>query len=122
MTPDEEKWKEYIIELGIELDSYQDGDARVTTFTFNGAQLQAFVDMVTHAIEKKHVEAIQEKHKFTKTQVKLQGNEMDKLEEAIHKRDSAYILMIWQHTLTDAYNSALTDAMKEITSTKTNVF
>ena len=44
----ERKWKEHIIELGIELDSYQDGDARITTFTFNEAQLQAFVDMVTH--------------------------------------------------------------------------
>lgn len=35
--------EEQIIDLGVEVDTHRDGDAFVTTYTFNNAQLQAFV-------------------------------------------------------------------------------
>jgi predicted metal-dependent phosphoesterase TrpH len=51
-TPAKE-WREAIIELGVEVDTHQDGDAFIRTFTFNDAQLEAFLNQHSaHLVER----------------------------------------------------------------------
>jgi hypothetical protein len=47
------EWREAIIDLGVEVDTHQDGDVFIRTFTFNEAQLQAFLDQHSaHLVER----------------------------------------------------------------------
>lgn len=46
MTQDIEKYAQAIIDVGAEVDSHIDGDARIQTFTFNEAQVIAFAELV----------------------------------------------------------------------------
>ena len=57
-TPANE-WREAIIDLGVEVDTHQDGDAFIRTFTFNEAQLQAFLTTHSaHLVERIEAEKI----------------------------------------------------------------
>lgn len=46
MIQDIEKYAQAIIDVGAEVDSHIDGDARIQTFTFNEAQVIAFAELV----------------------------------------------------------------------------
>ena len=53
MTNPANEWREAIIDLGVEVDTHQDGDVFIRTFTFNEAQLQAFLDQHSaHLVER----------------------------------------------------------------------
>lgn len=61
MTQDTvEQYAQAIIDVGAEVDSHIDGDARIQTFTFNEAQLVAFVELVARAERAKVVEWLEE--------------------------------------------------------------
>jgi len=47
---------EAVIDLGVEIDTHQDGDAFVRTFTFNDAQLEAYTDEIRTIAYNKGVE------------------------------------------------------------------
>jgi hypothetical protein len=56
------EWREAIIDLGVEVDTHQDGDVFIRTFTFNEAQLQAFLDQHSaHLVER--LESMRKKEK-----------------------------------------------------------
>ncbi len=67
------EWREVIMDLGVEVDTHQDGDARIRTFTFNEVQLQAFLD--THSAHL--VERIESLRKEVPTQAMYHDEECE---------------------------------------------
>lgn len=56
----QEKISQTIIDLGVEVDTHQDADAFVRTYTFNDAQLEAFVTSLTEAHKRETEEMLRE--------------------------------------------------------------
>lgn len=75
-----------LIDIGVEIDTHQDGDAFVRTFTFNDAQLEALLDQELQKAreeERKRIANLVVEHSYTNDYGDYMGDS-DKILQAIH--------------------------------------